>query len=285
MQHLITPTGDLIAANPATLRPRLGAVVSQNALVAYAIRNMGYVGFAHDRDSATVRIAPNRTSVAAYRRLYHLLEGLPVRRVSLASFIGGWHYELLPGRDAIFARLSRMMLTARSDGGARRYIAEPRAVDALARHHPQRAVLEAWRETGGELSAVRTPHLFHDTLADRFVIITCAPEPGRLVFAEIGAGLEMYASGWHRVLVGQDIKDQPDIKYARAVAGDWRNDFLSGEPNLMDVDAQVWQRPGADEQRWRYSRLTVPIVTGDGTPALLSVSAPNPDIDFRSEVH
>ncbi len=284
MHYLITPTGDLIDADPDALRRRVGAAVSKDALVGFVIRNLGYAGIARHGSSMAVKFAPARLKLRAYTKLTRVVDDAKPKRVSVSWFVAEWNHEIFPSVRAAIRRMSEIQLNTKQDSIERKYIAEPRALDHLNRKHRHFRALEAWREASGQLSIENTPQLFHNLLQGRYVVLVNNADNGRLVFGEIGPGLAMYRTGWQELLAGHDVSLQPDAKYARAVADDWRADLLSDEPRLIDVDANVWQAPDMPELRWRYTRLTLPIWRSD-EKVLLSISAPNADIDFRSEGH
>ena len=92
----------------------------------------------------------------------------------------------------------------------------------------------------------------------------------------------MYTPGWNRRLIGCPVDNQPDYAYGRAVASDWRNAMLAGEPRAVDVDACV-QPAGSNDasHHLRYTRLMLPITLAGEATQLLSATLPDESIDLR----
>ena len=284
MHHLITPTGELIDANANSLRRRFGAVVANESLVGFLIRNMGYTGFARDGDSVALRIKPSRFTLAAYARLARLVEDASPRRVSLAWHEGGWTYEVLPGVEPALMRISKLLAIARNDGRPQKYITEPRALDNLDRNHPFAELLEVWRETSGQLNVDGYPDLLQGPLLGRYAVMSVDRSTGGVHFQRLGGGYGMYYSGWAERFIGQRVDDQPDIEYGRAVANCNRAAIACRSPQLTDVDAIIFDPKSKRRIRGQYERLSLPIKASNGDVRLLCSTLMNASINMRLQI-
>ncbi|MGI9410719.1 MAG: hypothetical protein ACR2OV_11635 [Hyphomicrobiaceae bacterium] len=284
MQSLITPTGELIAADPATLRCRTGAIVADDGLAGFLIRNMGYASIGRNGDTIAVRLAPARLTLAAYTRLAELLEESQSRRVSISSYNGEWQYEILPGVHQALERLARLLMTARGDVGPRFYIAEPRAVSNLPPDHPFTKLIARWRVGGGRLKVSDEREVLDGAIGGRYSIIAVDRQTGQAVFKALGPGYELYDQGWTERFVGQRVDDQPDIAYGRSVANCYRAAIAGNKPQLTDVDAIIRNPKLRCSLHGRYKRLALPLATYDDEALLLSTTLLDHSVDFRSQI-
>ena len=284
MQSLITPTGELIATDPATLRCRTGAIVADDGMDGFLIRNMGYASFARNGDTIAVRFAPGRLTLAAYTRLAELLEDCRPRRVSISSYCGQWQYEIIPGVQQALERMARLLATARGDGGARFYIAEPRAVSNLPPDHPFAKLIARWRVGGGKLKLTDERDVLEGAIGGRYSIVAVDRQTGQAVFKALGSGYELYDQGWTERFVGQRVDDQPDIAYGRSVANCYRAAIAGNRPQLTDVDAIIRNPKLCRSLHGRYKRLALPLATHNDEALLLSTTLLDHSIDFRSQI-
>ena len=278
---LIDNSGKAWSINGGILHQNFGASTRNLALPSFLVRNLGFVRVKTIGDSAVVLFAPSRLRVRSYSATAGVLDRLSPTRIRLSWYDDTWHHEIVPDVPASCRRL-RLLMRDYSGQAYQNYLSEPRVVEQLPAGTSLSAVLDAWRETGGALTIDRAPRLFRNILRSKFTVVERSSDSGQLVFAEIGEGFVMYKPGWTRRLIGCPVDNQPDFAYGRAVASDWRNAMLAGEPRAVDVDACV--RPAGSNNvshHLRYTRLMLPITLPGETSQLLSATLPDESIDLR----
>ncbi len=283
MRQLITPSGDIVDAQDGIFGHWLDGRVSAPAIPGFLVRNWGFAGIAVKPDAIAIYIAPARVQLDAIARLSRLLADVVPRRVILAWHGSVWAYEFYSSADSVLDRIGHLMRGQLSDGGPQKYIAQPRDIESLPSGHAFCGLLDQWRENCGKITIADQGDLLFGQLKGRFALIREDDGSGKLVFEELGAGLKMYHSGWTRRFVGVDVEDQPDIAYGRAVANCWRGTLLTAEPQLADVDAQVFDPKTQTCERRRYVRLALPVPSSSGR-SLLSATCLDSRVNLRLQL-
>ncbi len=278
---LIDNVGKAWPINGGILNRNFGASTRNLALPGFLVRNLGFVRIGTVGHSAVIWVTPARLRVRSYCAAAGVIDKLNPDRVRLSWYDRIWQHEILPDVRSCCRRL-RSLMQSHSGKASHRYLSEPRDVEQMPKGTSLSALLDAWRETGGTLTTDHSPRLFREVLRSKFTVIEHCSDSGQLVFAEIGEGFVMYKPGWAHRFIGCLVDHQPDYAYGRAVASDWRNALLAGEPRAVDVDACV--QPTDSEEashHLRYTRLMLPITLSGQAVQLLSATLPDESIDLR----
>lgn len=176
---------------------------------------------------------------------------------------------------------------SRANGQSRPYGFVARARDPSELddgQHPLSALWACWRDRGHTFDHAEEDALLEGRFAGKYCVIARKPDTSSLVFSQIGRGIVIYRESWKNNAHGLRIEDQPDVRYAKSVAQQWRRAFVDHVPTLFDVDAIVHQPPHRENWRTQYTRLTLPVVSPTGESSMLSATYMDPRVDLRIEI-
>lgn len=248
----------------------------------FAIKNLGCVLVLLKPNLATVRIAPGRTKTSTVLALLQLLEPYRSNRVGLTWYAGRWHHEIMPDGERLSTRILGL-LARHSTEKDQRFLTLERSVAKLPHNSELTRIIDLWRYFGGALDARRHDQTLHELLDGRFTVSSLEDDTSRLLFSQVGNGYVMYRNDFAALAVGQRVENQPDAVYGRFVANGLREAAIRNEPMLNDIDALV-RSPGRQEQRIRYTRLTLPILGPHNKRQLLSATLLDRCIDLRIDL-
>ena len=165
------------------------------------------------------------------------------------------------------------------NGVTTRHRARQRCPKELQAEHPHHALIDLWRASGGTLNLERDFEDIERLCKSRYLLIEKRPDQ-RLHFARIGRGWTIYSSRhWMSACVGRPIEEQPDYNHGLWLLANVKAGFAAGGPSLTDADALVRDPGEGVDNRWRYTRLSLPI----GENQLISMTIQDRSIDLRSE--
>ena len=262
-------------------RQAAGTVAPQD-VTDFAVRNLGCVLVVLKSNFMTVRIAPGRTKTSTVLALLKLLEPYRSSRFGLTWHDDQWHHEILPDGKRLATRVLGLVARHSSEND-QRFLALERPVASLSDQNQLTQVIQLWRHFGGTLDLNRYDQTLHELLNGRFTVSSLESDTSRLLFSQVGNGYVMYTNNFSTLAVGQRVENQPDAIYGRFVANGLREAAIRNEPMLNDIDALV-RSPGRQEQRIRYTRLTLPVIGPENRRQLLSATLLNGSIDLRLDL-
>lgn len=270
--HLIDPTGDLWEANSCQLRQWYGARQSSDGFEDFLIKNIGFVALTRSSGSATIKAAPGLVTYAGFAKVSELITQWQPTRVALSWFDASWHHEMRRGAVDSRERLMDLMLEADGKCG-RAYDIQPRSTDGLVAASQLANTLELWRERSGYLDINEHSGSISRATGDKYTIVRRDPDRKTIEFAHFGDGIDLYGNGsWKHRLVGCRVDEQPDLEFGRWLADNYLETIFIGKPALRDIDATTTDIAAKRNVRKIYTRLALPIQTGEPGEHLLCAS-------------
>jgi hypothetical protein len=241
-------------------------------LAAFAVRERGFI---HIRpQQAGMRVALHARSFRLETlggALYEIKES-GARRIVLALFIDSeWFYEILTSTWEFAARAEQLVAGGPIEPG-HPWIAAERDLAALSlpTFAQVRSLVEMWRSCRGRMPKQVDVSLDRLGLLQRAILVR-QPSSSRLVFAQVGAGIECVRPGQSALLVDRDVHDQHDHEYGGWVARCYAENLASRRPRLQSIRATV-RLTETTVAQGRYDRLTLPWSNSSNEPFLMSIS-------------
>lgn len=274
-QLIICANGDVIPGHEGSLRQHLGRFAAQGDIVAYALRNLGYVQVEHGRASR-IRFRPSVVHEIAFAQAVAWLADTPSERVIVSWLEDDWRDELFGTKEAAIGRIVELSSPYRVDTS--RFRSKEARIDAVDMI-PLARLVRAWTALGGVYDRERLAGLFEKVLDRRYLVAKERENSRWLSIAEVGAGLVLYNVDWRVRLEGLRVDDMPDYAYGRWVAEGMRQAQRRGAPIHTEVDAMV-RSSGGGLKRTRYRRVVLPFKDRNGHSVLVSASLFDDRIDL-----
>ena len=253
--------------------------------VRFLVRQAGLAAVAIDDVSAHVDFIPALTSPSACLAIMKLLDKHKPDRVALSWFGPDWTHELSGGVKSAQRRISELSISKRGDPNPK-FITITEDVEGLASDNPLAQIFEIWRTQGQSFDILRDAEKISESVGGRFFVVGRdgdATDSGVSV-AEAGPGWHALGSDWGKRMIGRDVAHQADLSYGKWCADCFRNALEVGRPQISINDVLVRVPHNSNAKRLCYQRMTLPIRTSAGKPALLSTTFVDPSIDLRAEI-
>jgi hypothetical protein len=259
--YLIDPSGKVWPYPATALAAALGRANPDIDIWSYAVKRLGAVEIAIERDVATVSWCATKVTKRAIRRTESLLAQCSIQKIRFCSDLSSWMVSL--------AELGATLLSESLRLGCRPALAALPRPTFTSKSHP-----EWWRHKRGQCTRPEFwEFIYRHNQIDRSGLFA-ADAQGEPVFLFAGTDFHLYDPyGW--VPNGRRLTDQPDAIYAAWCANTYRQIFAGAGPRHDFVDANV-RLPGSGSQRLRYDRLLLPwVMNGQPTVSLFSLFVPS----------
>jgi hypothetical protein len=280
MRGVFDSFGLLQAPSLGRVRRLLPAGMPTDAVVDYAVRNLGCVAVSAPRGRVTIRFRPHAVDPRALiEALYWLTDERPAQVHLVVYDREGAERDVVAGPWPRGVEVLNALLRDAGQYDAPSVITAPLAVDELSSDCPLRAALAYWTSSPRSAAALADRALLTRVLADRYVIVETAGGTENLRLNAIGNRMPSFALTSLRGAVGRHLVTHVDVVYGRTISTTYAHALANGQPRLERVDALAsWQ--GIGRLRRRYRRLLLPF-TAEGARLLLSATISDPSIDLR----
>ena len=256
------------------LREKLSCPDGDLDVIAYAVRNLGYVLVRQQGRLVRAEMCPELLKPATLIGLYYHLLELKPQPILLSRLTGqGIAHELFDDVAEFAATVERDI----DDAGLRRhrpaYSLTQRPLERLeeprfARFAP---VVGLWAASRGQLPPDLIPVLQRYDLYRRAVLLRNPLGSGRLVYEHVGGGYAHIDDACLSfLLIGQDIEMLPDRAFGCWAARSYYACLGDQEPRLESVSAVM--RRGDGQLLWRYyDQVLLPWQAHDGMRFVLGI--------------
>jgi hypothetical protein len=242
-------------------------------LANFAVRERGFIHIRQQQAGVRVALHANAFRLETLGGALYEVKESGARRIILALFANGeWFYELLTGIWEFAARAEQLIAGGPIEP---RYlwIAAERDLAALAlpTFARLRPLVEMWRSCRGRIPSQIDASLDRLGLWQRAILVRQPLCSSRLVFAQVGDGIECVRPGQSALLIDRDVHDQLDQEYGSWVARCYAENLASRRPRLQSIRATV-RLSETTVAQGRYDRLTLPWSNSRNEPLLMSIS-------------
>lgn len=259
--------------------PRLRAVLMcphpDVDVVAYAVRNLGFVLLRRQGGLVRAEMRPALVKPATLIGLYYMLLDFKPRQIVLSRLdAGGTAHELFDDISEFAATIERDI----ADEGLQRYRPDY-ALSQRSLTHLQRSrytrftpVVALWHATRGRLPAELLQLLRRCGMLGRASLARNPEGTGRLVYEHVGSGYSFVGNACTPLLlIGCDIEMLPDRSYGNWAVRSYYACLSDQAPRLETVSAVMGRDDG--QRVWSYyDRVLLPWRDQDGTRFVLGVS-------------
>jgi hypothetical protein len=259
--------------------PRLRAVLlcphPDFDVVAYAVRNLGFVLLRRQGNLVRTEMRPALVKPATLIGLYYALLDLKPQRIVLSRYgADGTAHEFFDDISEFAATIERDI----ADEGVQRhrpdYALSQRSLTHLQRSRYARfvPVVALWRATRGRLPGELLQLLRSYGLFGRASLARNPVGTGRLVYEYVGSGYSFVGNACTPLLlIGCDIEMLPDRSYGNWAVRSYYECFCDEAPRLETVSAVMRRDDG--QRVWSYyDRVLLPWRGEDGTRFVLGLS-------------
>lgn len=270
------------SAQAPGLARRLGTSLPAADLVAYAIRNLGFVGVARRLAAAHISLRPSCVHPVALAQSIEWAAKQTGTRFVLATMAEDetWKHQVCGSlQQTVRTLIALTQPYEEQKGHLLRQRRDWRGLDDDPAFGP---LWKVWQVDGAQTRLARLRPFLRAHLDDRFVVVH-ACENGDLPIDAYGDGLPLLNGTMGRQRPGTRLQDGMDVRYANWAAKGYLEVHTRDEPLFEGIDVSI-KVPRRPPQRTAYRRLILPIRGGDGSRALLSASVLDPRIDLRLEL-
>jgi hypothetical protein len=272
---IIDDSGERWPVGAPRLRERLICPDPDVDMVAYAVRNLGYVLLRLRGRVIRAELRPALLKPAALIGVYYALLDLKPQQILLSRLLPeGTTHELFDDVAELAATLERDI----EDEGVQRhrphYAVSQRSLQQLERSRYARftPVVALWAALRGHLPNDLLAQLRGHGLQGRAALVRNPAGSGRLVYEHVGSCYSFVGNAClPLLLIGQDMEQLPDPEYGDWAARSYHECLSDQEPRLETVSAVMRRTDG--QRLWSYyDRVLLPWRTSDGTRFILGLS-------------
>jgi hypothetical protein len=272
---IIDDTGERWPMGAPKLRELMMCPDPDIDVVAYAVRNLGYVLLRPQGRFVRAELRAELLKPATLIGVYYTLLDLKPQQILLSRLHGaGSSHELFDDVAEFAATLERDI----EDEGVQRhrphYSLSQRSLRQLHRSRYQRftPVVALWAAESGYLPRDLLVRLRGFGLQGRAALVRNSAGSSRLVYEYVGSSYSFVGNAClPLLLVGKDIEELPDPEYGDWAARSYHQCIKDQEPRLETVSAVMKRTDG--QRLWSYyDRVLLPWRTSAGTRFVLGLS-------------
>ena len=276
---VIDDTGRSWNVRDGALTRHLGTSMTGEALIDYAVLNLGFVDISRIRRALIVRCRPKLITGPALIAAAYELHDAPKLSVVLRTLAETWQDLILRKRSdfvQLLGALTEQQESARFWKGPRHIASQSASENS---YFVSAANLAMTMSSSGYSEAALTNCL--DVLfKGRWSLCELDCERGQTIVRHIGNSYTPFNPGWLSKARNSSLCSYGDDAYGLWVAKHHRHVLDCNTPVIDEVDAVV-RFPRIGDARLRYSRLTAPITVGGGRRLILTAAVNNSGIDLR----
>jgi hypothetical protein len=242
-------------------------------LAAFAVRERGFIHIRPQPEGVRVALHAGAFGLETLGGALYEVKENNARRIILSVLSNGeWFYEMLSGIWE-FATRSEQLTAGGPIEPRHPWIAAERDLSTLSLppFSKLRPLLELWESSRGRMPEQLDVSLDWLGLRQRAILVRRPPSSSRLVFAQVGAGIECVRPGHSALLVDRDVHDQHDQRYGSWVERCYAENLASRRPRLQSIRATV-RLTETTAAQGRYDRLALPWNNSSNEPFLMSIT-------------
>ena len=283
---LIDEQGRLCEALPQVVEMLLDYPGADFDIIAYAVRNLGWIEISLDRPAGKIeaKFQALTVSFGAVSGLYALLSESDWKTIRFDFDLFGWMTETYEDSGKACAALHVVVQSVIDFFRHPPYTSVEKNPASLREEDAGgskmlASVLDLWREHDGRIPMDLTAKLRGIGILPRLVMVEADPSTGAGRFQYIGSAFTMYGERWPHEAVGRNFLEQPDKMYAARAAESCRKAIGSSAPWYAHIDACI-AMPDQEPRRSRYKCLKTPWTNSRGDRVLMITSVLTPDVDI-----
>lgn len=277
MVDLIDQNGRRWNSADPRLANQFGSRLAGDALVKYAVMNLGCVSVAASRRSIRVACRPSILTPPTIVALLHSVHDQRSATIGLDYFTRTWNHIIVANRTKFRNLLFSLTSTAEAEGNHGRLLR--RSVDGQA--SPLRGKVSAARRIFSGAPSLQDVAAPLDKLFDgRWSLHELDSETGHSVVRKIGMSFTPLNPSWLATAVGSSVCGYADEEYGRWVADHHREALASDKALFDEVDA-ILDFPTVGTARLCYARLALPISVREEPRLVLNAAVSDSRINLR----
>jgi hypothetical protein len=242
----------------AALAQRFRYGPPEAAFIPYAIRERGCIHLVRQSDSVRITLRAGKFTQRTLLGALLALETWPARILLSVYDSEAWSHEMFMSIGT-FAEYAEDLAADKPYGTRQPWLATELGFEALLhpRLSPLASLMRLWEANRGQLpedfpSAVKQLGLIH-----RSILLRKLPKSEQLIHESVPTGVPFMKPCEWLNLIGREVEDFTDHKYASWAAETYRKILVKGAPRLDAVRATVHRADGASLIT-RYYRLAIP---------------------------
>lgn len=244
-------------------------------VIAYAVRNLGYVLLRQQGRMVRAEMRPELVRPATLIGLYYALLDLQPDQILLSRLVEtGSTHELFHDLSEFVATVERDIGDDEMQRRRPAFALSPRSLLHLDRSRYARFLpaVSLWSAARGYLPGDLLSRLRAQGVPKRVALLRNPVGTGRLVYEHVGSGYSFIGHACSPLLlIGQDIDMLPDRDYGQWAARSYYQCLADHKPRLETVSAVMRRTDG--QRLWSYyDRVLLPWRSGDGSIFVLGLS-------------
>lgn len=261
---LITPDGKWVFPDTAEFYAALGDPAPDYDAAAFAIKNLGFVGFQVIEQSVIeIELHPRNVELPALLAAQQQLLASHVPLFRIKYLDTAWQSEISSSAEHTIARLSELCAPVFTPEMSERYLVEPQDFSAVFEDQDSelRPLAQKWRVTFGHFDPSVISLAVQHQLLSRLMIAGMKPRDREPVWRFIGEGHRMWIGEEYQLLgLGEKVENMPDKEYGGWASQYYQSVAVSGQPRYDMITAVVsyQKESGVPRRSVRYERLMLP---------------------------
>lgn len=260
----ITADGAWVLPDSSEFSSALGDPAPDYGGEAYAIKNLGFIGFSMiDRAIIEIELHPRNVALPALLAVQQRIQSAGVSLFRIRYWDESWQSEITSSPEQAIVRLSQLTAPAFVPQSRERFIVEPQGYAELLKdeNNPLRLMAQKWRTSFGRFDTSIIPFAIEHQFMERMIIMGVRPRRPDPVFRFIGdAHSNWLGSGYRFSAIGDKMENFPDKDYGLWAAEYYKSVASTGEPRYDHIAATMHHGPAP--YYTRYERLMLPWSTG-----------------------
>lgn len=253
---LVTPDGRWVFPGSPEFFSALGDLDPDYNAEAFAIKNLGFIGFTIHAGLIDIKLHPRVVTDAAMRSVERQVRASSARKFSISFCDESLRIEWIASAEAALARLAQLC-APEPVTSHERFAAEKQDFSLLAEKNKLLKLLQVWNDRRHQFDEGIISFAVQHQLLERLVIISARQQPSDLVFRFVGEGHHSWLGREHLAgVIGESCRNLPDREYGTWVTQFPEHVIRSGEPHFDHVTAII--RKGSAAYRVHYERLMLP---------------------------
>jgi hypothetical protein len=257
---LVTPDGDWVLPGSSEFLAVLGDPAPDYDAPAFAIKNLGFVGFSMINQSIIeIELHPRNVALPALLAVQQRVQSAGVNLFRIKYFDTAWQSEITSSAQQAMVRLSQLTAPAFVEPIRQRFVVEPKDYSQLLEdeNNELRFMAQKWRMSFGRFDSTVISFAINHSLLARLAIIGVKPRPADPVWRFLGESHSSWLDRKHHVsVIGERMENIPDKDYGGWASMFYRDVASTGQPRFDCVTAAIQRQPMTYNSR--YERLLLP---------------------------
>jgi hypothetical protein len=261
---LIDPDGETFTPTPLALQDRLGVGSSDIDLVAYAVRNLGYIELRQRDGRLAVLARPELVSPVTLAALEAAIvsAGRAVALMTAGSAAGA---EIFPSPRLLMRKLEQLCRDRSLHADWSSYVATPLRIEDLTgpEYGAIHLLTAEWKLLGRRMDQDMLGQFLRRKSSANTAVARRSADRQSIVFVHGRFVERPWTSEWMRNAAGLDLRNHADRRYGAWAAKAYQDVLTNGRPRLERVKARL-RCPDRGPREFDYDRLILPWRQADG---------------------